>query len=176
LPPIPIEHPQPPEVAQSQDCGVEFDPGIGQQRRQSICHMIAANPDLRDTVHRVEYDPGFEDAKGYGSAWGSMDGIQKRMVLYGSAATEAEPRPFEEAHEMAHSKAAILFGSSTPPPSSEIYRAMESEKAGVREYSYADKAEQFADVYAASVNNDPRLDQFPRTKAEILRLRNRGSG
>lgn len=163
-----------PSQQASTDCGIQFDSAIRQDQRSAICQTIAQNPDLQGTVDRVKRDQSHLEAKGHGAAWMGMDAVNKQMHLYDGAMGHDfqghEPRR-GIAHELAHSKAYELFGSATPPPDSEIYQAMESEAAGTREYSYVDKAEQFADMYAASVTGDPVLNNFPRTKASIERLR-----
>jgi len=178
--PPPAQYSSQPQVqaSQGQDCGIQFDAAIHQDQRTEICQVIAQNPDLAGTITSVDYSPTPMDAKGQGNAYASIDAQHGRMTLYDGALNKTGwADRFAIAHEAGHSAAEKLFGSVAPPPNSEVYQAMEQEAAGVSSYSYTDKEEQFADMYAASVTNDPRLDRFPRTKAAIEQIRrSRGNG
>jgi hypothetical protein len=73
-------------------------------------------------------------------------------------------------HEGGHNLAYRVWGSYTPPQYSDFYQAWEAE-GGVTRYGSTNPAEGFADAYQMATNGNPTLNNYPRQKAAIERLR-----
>ena len=173
-----IQYQQPKPIvlkAAPDTCGIEFSSEIRPDQRGAICSLVNRTPDFHGAVTAVSYNPDLLINMAGNPSWANMAGNQWDHLELRSPAMDdnlyGQNEQFYLAHEISHRIRMIFFPTEAQFKASEVYRAMQAEKAGIREYSYVNTDEQFADLYAASVVGNPKLDQYPMTKAAIERLR-----